>query len=200
MSNKLNLPFYLNQNTLEISKQLLGKILVTNFNNTITSGIIVETEAYAGADDRASHAYNNKKTKRTEAMFMQGGICYVYLCYGMYYLLNVVTSKSDTPHAVLIRAIEPVEGINTMCKRRKMKTLNPNLTNGPGKLSIALCINKKINKQSLMSDIIWIQDEGIQYNKKDILSSQRIGVDYAGRDAKLPYRFYINNNKWVSKS
>ena len=87
-----------------------------------------------------------------------------------------------------------------MCKRRKMKTLNPTLTNGPGKLSIALCINKKINKQSLMSDIIWIQDDGIQYNKKDILSSQRIGVDYAGRDANLPYRFYINNNKWVSKS
>ena len=200
MSNKLNLSFYLNQNSLEISKQLLGKILVTNFNNTITSGIIVETEAYVGLDDRASHVYNNKRTKRTEAMYMQGGVCYVYLCYGMYHLLNVVTNKNEVPHAVLIRAIEPVQGTDIMCIRRKMKTLIPNLTNGPGKLSIALGINKKINKQSLMSDTIWIQDDGRQYNKKDILSSQRIGVDYAGRDAKLPYRFYINNNKWVSKS
>jgi len=200
LSKKLNLSFYLKQNVLEISKQLLGKILVTNFNNTLTSGIIVETEAYAGVDDKASHAYNNKRTHRTEAMFMQGGICYVYLCYGMYHLLNIVTNKSNIPHAVLIRAIEPVEGIDVMCKRRKIKIANPNLLNGPGKLSIALGINKKINKQSLMSNTIWIQDDDIQFNKKDILSSPRIRVDYAMEDAKLPYRFYINNNKWVSKT
>ena len=193
MSKKLNLSFYLNQNVLEISKQLLGKILVTNFNNTLTSGIIVETEAYAGVDDKASHAYNNKRTQRTEAMFMQGGICYVYLCYGKYHLLNIVTNKRNIPHAVLIRAIKPVEGIDVMCERRKMKGQNSNLTNGPGKLSIALGINQKINKESLMSDTVWIQDEGIQYNKKDILSSARIGVDYAMEDAELPYRFYINN-------
>ena len=198
-SQKLNQSFYLNKDVINIAKKLLGKNLVTNINNTITSGIIVETEAYAGIDDKASHAYNNKRTQRTETMYQKGGIAYVYLCYGMYHLFNVITNIEDIPHAVLIRAIEPLDGIDKIKKRRKIKSSKDNLTNGPGKLSIALGIDKSFNGESLLSDKIWIQDNGIKFSKKDILSSPRIGVDYAKEDAKLPYRFYIKDNKWISK-
>ena len=196
--NKLKKSFYLNKNTIKISKQLLGKILVTNLNNNLTSGIIVETEAYVGINDKASHAYNNRKTNRTLPMYMKGGICYIYLCYGIHYLFNVVTNIKEIPHAVLIRSIKPLEGVKIMCKRRKMKRPNYNLTNGPGKLSQALGITKKLNGHSLYGDDIWIEDIKISFKDNNILSSSRIGVDYAGTDAKLPYRFYIKNNKWVS--
>ena len=200
MRNKhLKESFYLNKNIIDVSENLLGKVLVTNINNTITSGIIIETEAYAGIDDKASHAYNNKRTQRTETMYQKGGIAYVYLCYGMYYLFNVITNIEDVPHAVLIRAIEPLDGINEMQRRRKIKSKKYNLTNGPGKLSIALGIDKSFNGESLLSNIVWIQDNGIKFNKKDILSRPRIGVDYAKEDATLPYRFYIKDNKWISK-
>ena len=191
--------FYLNKNVIDVSKNLLGKVLVTNINDIITSGVIVETEAYAGIEDKASHAYNNKRTQRTEMMYQNGGIAYVYLCYGMYHLFNVITNIEEVPHAVLIRAIEPLDGINEMQRRRKIKSKKYNLTNGPGKLSIALGIDKSFNGESLLSDKIWIQDNGIKFNKKDILSSPRIGVDYAKEDATLPYRFYIKDNKWISK-
>jgi len=198
-SQKLNQSFYLNKDVINVAKKLLGKILVTNINNTITSGIIVETEAYAGIDDKASHAYNNKRTQRTETMYEKGGVSYIYLCYGMYYLFNVVTNINNIPHAVLIRAVEPLDGINKMKKRRKMKGSKYNFTNGPGKLSIALGIDNSFNGESLLSDKIWIEDNGIKFSKKDILSSPRIGVDYAKEDIKLPYRFYIKDNKWISK-
>ena len=191
--------FYLNKNVIDVSKNLLGKVLVTNINDIITSGVIVETEAYAGIEDKASHAYNNKRTQRTEMMYQNGGIAYVYLCYGMYHLFNVITNIEEVPHAVLIRAIEPINGINKMQRRRKIKEEKYNLTNGPGKLSIALGIDERFNGESLLSNKIWIQDNGIKFRKKDILSSPRIGVDYAKEDAHLPYRFYINNNKWISK-
>ena len=198
-SQKLNQSFYLNKDVINVAKKLLGKILVTNINNTITSGIIVETEAYAGIDDKASHAYNNKRTQRTETMYEKGGVSYIYLCYGMYYLFNVVTNINNIPHAVLIRAVEPLDGINKMKKRRKIKGSKYNFTNGPGKLSIALGIDNSFNGESLLSDKIWIEDNGIKFSKKDILSSPRIGVDYAKEDIKLPYRFYIKDNKWISK-
>ena len=196
---KLTKSFYLNKNVIDVSKKLLGKVLTTQIDNTITSGIIVEVEAYAGINDRASHAYNHKRTQRTEVMYEIGGISYVYLCYGMYYLFNVITNGKNIPHAVLIRSLEPLDGIDIMEDRRKIKGKKYNLTNGPGKLSIALGIDKSFNRKSLLSDKIWIQDNGIKFNKKDILSSPRIGVDYAKEDAKLPYRFYVNYNKWVSK-
>ena len=199
LPSKLSKTYYLNNDILKISKDLLGKVLSTNINNQITNGIIVETEAYAGAHDKASHAYNNKKTQRTKPMFMEGGICYIYLCYGMYHLFNIVTNLKNIPHAILVRAIEPLEGIQIMKERRKIKSSLYNLTNGPGKLSIALGINKNLNTISLSSNNIWIEDHNVIIKKKDILSSPRIGVDYAGKDAKLPYRFYIKNNKWVSK-
>ena len=196
---KIKQSFYTSNNVLEISKDILGKVLVTNFNSKITSGVIIEVEAYLGANDKASHSYNNKRTQRTEPMFLKGGISYVYLCYGIHHLFNIVVGRKNNPCAILIRAIKPLTGINIILKRRKSSKVTKELTNGPGKLTQALGITTKLNKKSLIGNKIWIEDQEIKFAKKDILSSPRIGVDYAGRDAKLPYRFYIKNNKWVSK-
>ena len=198
--SKLNKSFYCSNNILDIAQSLLGKILYTNFSNKLTGGMIVEVEAYLGATDKACHSYNNKRTKRTETMFKSGGISYVYLCYGMHYLFNVVVGKKNNPCAILIRAIEPIDGIKMMLKRRNFTQLKNNLTNGPGKLTQSLGITNRANQQSLIDTLVWIEDHNIKIMKKDILSSSRIGVDYAGQDAKLPYRFYIKNNQWVSKT
>ena len=196
---KLLQSYYCNTDTLQLSKDILGKKIVTNINNKITSGIIVELEAYLGVNDKASHAYNGKNTPRTKTMFKKGGVAYVYLCYGVHYLFNIVCNLRNIPHAILIRSIEPIEGIDLMKKRRNVKTNSYNLTNGPGKLCQALGITKKFNNKSLMDNDIWIEDTGYIIPDKNILSVPRIGVDYAGKDAKLPYRFYIKSNKWVSK-
>ena len=194
---KLLQPYYCNKDTIQLSKNLLGKKLVTNINNKLTSGLIVETEAYLGINDKASHAYGGKKTNRTNIMYHKGGVAYVYLCYGMHSLFNIVCNIKNIPHAILIRAIEPIDGIDIMKNRRKINGVN--LTNGPGKLSKALGITKKNNNQSLLENIIWIEDIDHAIVDKNILSVPRIGVDYAGKDAMLPYRFYIKKNKWVSK-
>jgi DNA-3-methyladenine glycosylase len=194
--NKLGKAFYQQEDVVKTAKQLLGKMLVTQLDGVRTSGIITETEAYAGIDDKASHAWNNRRTKRTEVMYMPGGLAYVYLCYGIHYLFNVTTNIADVPHAVLIRAIEPVEGIDMM-KLRYGKA-PPLFTAGPGSLSKALGINSLLNGASLTGNTIWIE------NAKDIpedriLTGTRVGVSYAGDDAYLPYRFSIKGNKWVSK-
>ena len=196
---KLLQSYYCNTDTLQLSKDILGKKIVTNINNKITSGIIVELEAYLGVNDKASHAYNGKNTPRTKTMFKKGGVAYVYLCYGVHYLFNIVCNLRNIPHAILIRSIEPIEGIDLMKKRRNIKTNSYNLTNGPGKLCQALGITKTFNNKSLMDDNIWIEDADYIIPDKNILSVPRIGVDYAGEDAQLPYRFYIKNNKWISK-
>ena len=197
-NKKIPVSYYKNSDTLELSKDILGKKLVTKVDNQITSGIIVESEAYLGVNDKASHAFDNKLTSRTSTMFEEGGISYIYLCYGMHSLFNIVTNNKGIPEAILIRAIKPIDGISMMCKRRNMKEKSYNLTNGPGKLSQALGITKKLNRQSLHGDDICLEDIKISFKNNNILSSPRIGVDYAGTDAKLPYRFYIKNNKWVS--
>ena len=197
-NKKIPASYYKNSDTLELSKDILGKKLVTKVDNQITSGIIVESEAYLGVNDKASHAFDNKLTSRTSTMFEEGGISYIYLCYGMHSLFNIVTNNKGIPEAILIRAIKPIDGISMMCKRRNMKEKSYNLTNGPGKLSQALGITKKLNRQSLRGDDIWLEDIKISFKNNNILSSPRIGVDYAGTDATLPYRFYIKNNKWVS--
>ena len=197
-NKKIPVSYYKNSDTLELSKDILGKKLVTKVDNQITSGIIVESEAYLGVNDKASHAFDNKLTSRTSTMFEEGGISYIYLCYGMHSVFNIVTYNKGIPEAILIRAIKPIDGISMMCKRRNMKEKSYNLTNGPGKLSQALGITKKLNRQSLRGDDIWLEDIKISFKNNNILSSPRIGVDYAGTDAKLPYRFYIKNNKWVS--
>lgn len=194
--DKLGISFYQQEDVVKIARQLLGKILVTHFNGVRTSGIITETEAYAGAPDKASHAWNNRRTKRTEVMYMPGGVAYVYLCYGIHYLFNVITNVADVPHAVLIRAIEPVDGIDVM-KIRYGKA-PPLFTAGPGSLSKALGINSHLNGESLTGNRVWIEDAG-EIPKDKIIIGSRVGVSYAGDDAYLPYRFSIRNNKWVSK-
>jgi DNA-3-methyladenine glycosylase len=195
---KLPFSFYQRKNVLRIAKELLGKVLVTNWKGIITSGRIVECEAYAGIIDKASHASGGRKTARNEIMYGEGGYAYVYLCYGIHHLFNVVTNYRDVPHAVLIRALDPLEGIDEMLLRTNKKKLDYTLTRGPGNVSKALGISTKHTGISLLEDKIFIIDDGGKYSKKEMAASPRIGVDYAGEDAFLPYRFYVKGNPFVS--
>jgi DNA-3-methyladenine glycosylase len=196
--NKLPLSFFQRKNVLTIAKELLGKIIVTNFDNILTAARIVETEAYNGAIDKASHAFGNRRTNRTEVMFGEGGLAYVYLCYGIHHLFNVVTNIKDTPHAVLIRAVEPITGIEDMLIRTNKHVIDYTLTKGPGNVSKALGIHTKHTGVSLLSDELFIADDGYKVKPSQILATARIGVDYAGDDALLPYRFIIKDNPYVS--
>ena len=247
--------FYTRPNVVRISRELLGKFVFTRVRNRVTGGMIVETEAYAGATDRASHAYGNRRTKRTEVMFHEGGIAYVYFCYGMHSLLNVVTNVDGIPDAILIRGILPTDGIPTMLRRRGKKALAESLevvekqrvrlatrlravrygvahrlskesclsriplegeaalsrqptsasrgefdsarilrtlAAGPGTLTKALGIDCSFNGRNLASSVIWIEDRGVKVKASDILPSPRVGVDYAGPDARRPWRFRLN--------
>lgn len=190
--------FYTRTDVLQIAKELLGKVLVTKFDGMQTAGKIVEVEAYAGVDDKASHAYGGRRTIRTETMYSIGGTAYVYLCYGIHHLFNVVTNIEGVPHAVLVRAVEPVEGIEVMLKRREKSYHKPMLTAGPGALSQALGIKTKHTGLSLYGDI-FIEDRGGVLKDTDIVSGSRVGVAYAGEYAYLPYRFSIRDNPYVSK-
>ncbi len=196
---KLPESYYQSQDVVKLSKDLIGKYLFTHLDGVTTGGYIVETEAYNGVVDKASHAYGNKNTPRTKIMFLAGGISYVYLCYGIHEMFNVVTSVEGQPHAILVRAIEPTEGIETMLFRRGMTVLKPNLTSGPGSVARALGISRAINAFSLQGDTIWIEDRGLTFTDDAIGVGPRIGVDYAGVDAMLPYRFYLKGNIFVSK-
>lgn len=179
--------------------QLLGKQLFTNIHGELTGGVIVETEAYNGITDKASHAYRGRLTNRTKTMYEAGGVSYVYLCYGIHYLFNIVTGPKDVPHAVLIRGIEPIVGLDIMLQRRNMSTIKPNISAGPGVLCKALGINKRLNGSELIGNEIWIEEKEIQIEPYQIVSSERIGVAYAQEDALLPWRYYIKGNKFVSK-
>jgi DNA-3-methyladenine glycosylase len=196
---KLTEAFYLRDDVVAISKDLLGKYLFTNIVGLTTGGYIVETEAYKGIVDKASHAYGNRQTPRTKTMYMPGGIAYVYLCYGIHEMFNIVTSVEGQPHAILVRAINPTEGLETMLHRRNMPALKPNITMGPGSVARALGITRNINAVSLQSDIIWIEDRGLTFPAESIASVPRVGVSYAAEDALLPYRFYVKGNPYVSK-
>lgn len=196
---KLATSYYLNTDVVALSKDLLGKYLFTCIDGVITGGYIVETEAYNGVVDKASHAYGNRQTPRTKTMFMQGGVAYVYLCYGIHQMFNIVTSAQGQPHAILIRAIQPTEGLDMMLYRRKMVAIKPNITSGPGSVAKALAISRNINACSLQSDIIWLENRGLIYPDESIATVPRIGVAYAGNDALLPYRFYVKGNPYVSK-
>jgi DNA-3-methyladenine glycosylase len=196
---KLPQSFYLSPDVVAISKALLGKYLFTSIDGLVSGGYIVETEAYNGAVDKASHAYGNRRTRRTETMFLQGGIAYVYLCYGIHEMLNIVTSTEGHAQAILIRAIEPTEGIDIMLARKGMETLKPNVTAGPGSVAKALGIDRTLNGISFQSDSLWIEDRGLNFVDNQIAAVPRIGVAYAGQDALLPYRFYVKGNKYVSK-
>jgi len=195
---KIPLKFYQRNNVLQIAKDLLGKVLVTKWDKIVTSARIVETEAYAGVIDKASHAYGARRTKRNEIMYAHGGHAYVYLCYGIHHLFNVVTNTHEEPHAILIRAGEPLEGIDEMLKRTGKQKLDNTLTRGPGNLSKALGIHTIHSGMSLLDKRLFIADDEFRYEKKEIIASQRIGVDYAGDHALWDYRFYIKGNPFVS--
>jgi len=191
---KLNRDFYLRTDVVQIAKDLIGKVIYTNFDNNLSAGIISETEAYAGIEDRASHAFNNRRTKRTEVMFGNGGYSYVYLCYGVHSLFNFVTNQIDIPHAVLLRGIIPFSGLDVMKKRTNKNPGNKGFSDGPGKVTNALGINLAHNKLDLLKNTIWVEDQGINISEKDILPGPRIGVQYAGEDAKLAYRFLLKES------
>jgi DNA-3-methyladenine glycosylase len=195
---KLPLSFYQQEDVVTLSTQLLGKLLFTRINGRLTGGIITETEAYDGVIDKACHAYGGRNTKRTATMYLSGGVTYVYLCYGIHHLLNVVGGTAGNPQAVLIRAIEPTIGIDVMLGRRKMEKLAPRITAGPGALAQALGIDKELNAKSLSGDQIWIEDHA-NYAANEIVATTRIGVAYAQEHALWPFRFYLKGNKYVSK-
>jgi DNA-3-methyladenine glycosylase len=197
---KLKESFYTRPDVILISRKLLGKHLFTRINGKLTGGMIVETEAYAGPEDRASHAYGNRRTRRTETMFQRGGIAYVYFCYGMYYLLNVVTNTRDIPHAILIRAIEPTHGIPVMLKRRSKLHLDRSVAGGPGALCQSLGIDTRHDRTPLTGNTIWIADSGYHIPASRIVASPRVGVAYAGPHAKRPWRFRIKDSPWTSKA
>lgn len=189
---KLSREFYLRDNVVGISNELLGKVLCTQINGDLTKVIITETEAYAGVTDRASHAYGNRRTKRTEPMFGEGGTAYVYLCYGIHYLFNVVTNASDIPHAVLIRAGIPLSGTEIMLNRRNKAKVDKTLLGGPGSVAKALGITTDHTGLSLLGKQIWIEDRGIEIKDDSVLAGPRVGVDYAADDALRPYRFRLS--------
>lgn len=191
--------FYHRTDVVQISRDLLGKVLVTEFDGQRTAGIITETEAYRAPDDRACHAFNNRRTGRTEIMFHEGGHAYIFLCYGIHHLFNIVTATRDTAHAVLIRAVEPLEGIERMLERRKMKDqTNPALTTGPGALAQALGLTTRSTGQNtlLPDSPVWIEDRGIEIPEEEIAAGKRIGVNYAGECAEWPWRFWLKNSKY----
>lgn len=195
---KLPATFFEQKNVVKIARELLGKGLFTKIDGIVTGGMIVETEAYSWKE-KGCHAFDGRKTARNEIMFSDGGYAYVYLCYGMHNLFNVVTNTKGTAEAVLIRAVEPVAGLEEM-KVRRGELKNPyHITSGPGKLTRALGIDRTFNGKYLRDTEVWIEDLGIIVKNKDILASKRIGIDYAGEDANLPWRFTIKDNKWVSK-
>ena len=191
--SKLLREFYVRPSVVQIAKDLLGKYLLTRLEDTATGGMIVETEAYAGPEDRASHAYNSRRTSRTEIMFHEGGVAYVYLCYGIHHLFNIVTNVEGIPHAVLIRAIEPTDGVELMLHRRNMKEVSPKLSGGPGTLTQALGIKTTQTQTDLTGEQIWLEDRGFLVPEDEIIAGPRVGVSYAGEDAENPWRFQLKN-------
>lgn len=181
-----------------VARELLGKLLVVpTIEGERVSGIIVETEAYHGPRDKASHAYAHRRTPRTESMYGMGGTVYVYFIYGMYYQFNVVTHIEGEPSAVLIRALEPQEGLDVMRLRRPVKP-EKNLTNGPGKLCKALGIDRRLDRASLLGDEVWIE-EGQSIRPRQIATGPRIGLGNAEEYLSKPWRFWIRDNPYVSR-
>ena len=194
---KLPHSFYLHDDVVAIARALLGKVLVTAFNGEITSGRIVETEAYAGVTDRASHA-SKGKTARTSVMFENGGTAYIYLCYGIHQMFNIVTGPAGIAHAVLVRAAEPLQGADIMLQRTGKKVLDESITRGPGNVGKAFGFHTSQTGQSLLGDALCIADDGYVMKPADIGVSARIGVAYAGSDALRPYRFFNSSSRFVS--
>ncbi|NOT48852.1 MAG: DNA-3-methyladenine glycosylase [Acidobacteria bacterium] len=190
--------FFLREDTVRVARDLLGKLLVVpDGDGNRVSGMIVEVEAYLGVGDKAAHSYGGRRTARNEVTYGIGGKAYVFFIYGMYFQLNFVSGPSDHPHVVLIRAVEPVEGIEKM-RMRRGKMNDHNLTSGPGKLCIALAVDRDLNGADLTSHKIWIE-EYRKISDEEIAVGKRIGIDYAGEDADRPWRFWVRDSKFVSK-
>ena len=220
MDKMLQRDFYLRDDTIAIARDLLGKLLVVpDANGSRVSAMIVETEAYCGVDDRAAHSYGSRRTPRNEIMYGPGGHVYVFFVYGMYYQFNIVTGPPERPHAILIRAVEPIEGIDIMRDRRWQRSepgatakhwprfarpeptgsaTDKNLTSGPGKLCIALAINRDLNGEDLRGKRVWLEDHKT-FTDQEIAVGKRVGIDYAKEDADRPSRFWVRNNAFVSK-
>lgn len=192
----LDLSFY-QRKTEIVARELLGKKLTRIFNGHRLSGIITEVEAYLGIQDKACHTYGDRRTPRTEAMYEAGGHAYIYFIYGMHHCFNVVTEKNGVPEAVLIRALEPVEGLSWMKKFRKTQAIK-NLTTGPGKLAQALQLTKELNGQLLSSKDLFIEYAD-RVPASEIVRCPRIGVSYAGDHAAWPLRFYLKESPYISK-
>lgn len=197
-NKKIPRSFYERDDVVLIAKELLGKVLCTNFEGILTSGIIVETEAYNGRHDKACHSHVHGKTERTKVMFEEPGFAYVYLCYGIHHLFNFVTNKKGFADAVLVRGIEPLDGTTEILARRNKSKLQRSVGGGPGIASQALGITTANYGEDLLQNLIWVEDRDILVPEKDIIASPRVGVDYAGEDAKLPWRFRMKKNKFTS--
>jgi DNA-3-methyladenine glycosylase len=196
--NKLPRDFYTRADVLEVARDLLGKkLVVPGKNGSRVAGIIVETEAYRGPEDRASHAYNGRRTNRTETMYGIGGTAYVYFVYGMYHQFNVVTNVADTPHAILVRAVEPSEGLDIMRRRRRGRS-EYELTSGPGRLCLAMGIDRTLDKADLLGEGVWIED-AVSISPRQIARGPRVGIDYAEEWITKPWRFWVRDNPFVSK-
>ena len=196
---KLPNEFYQREDAVQIARELLGKKVFSMAGSVLTGGIIVETEAYKGPEDRGSHAWNNRRTNRTEVMYSAGGVAYMYICYGIHDMLNIVTGPADTSHAILIRAIEPETGLDIMRARRNIYDNDIRLCQGPGALAQALGLTKAFNGKSLQDNEVWIEDNDPVQDEK-IAASARIGMNFDGPYKVIPWRFYIRGNKYVSRT
>ena len=196
--NKLNFDFYNRNDVIQIAKELLGKIVVSNISGVMVSGRIVEVEAYKAFVDKASHAYLGKRTARNQHMYAQAATAYVYICYGIHQMLNIITNESEVPDAILIRAIQPLQGIETMMERTGKLQLDYTITKGPGNVGKALGINKIHSGCNFLGEELYLLSDDYVLGKNSFGESKRIGVDYAGEDAALLYRFFIKGNKYVS--
>jgi DNA-3-methyladenine glycosylase len=198
-SNKLPRAFYSGDDVVGISRKLLGKILCSRTDGQVLKARIVETEAYCGRNDRACHAFDGRRTERTEVMYGRPGHAYVYLCYGIHHLFNVVTNREGVADAVLVRAVEPVEGIVEMAGNRGYAPDDPRLTNGPGKLSQALSITSELTRVDLLGNRLWLEKPDMSAPDATIVATTRVGIGYAEEDANLPWRFYLKGSPWVSR-
>lgn len=199
-AKRLGAEYYTSSDVTFLARDLLGKFLCTKIDGSLCTGKIVETEAYRGPDDRACHAYNDRRTPRTEVMYKKGGVSYIYICYGMHHLMNVVTGPAESAHAVLIRALEPADGIEVMAERRNMEIMDPRITKGPGALSAALGLRSSLTGAHLYdaSSPVWIEDRGFLYVDEAICTGKRIGVESAGDAAHWPWRFFVKDCRYVS--
>jgi DNA-3-methyladenine glycosylase len=198
MAEKLPISFYTRSDVVQVARDLIGKYVCTRIDGILTAGRIVETEAYSGENDMACHANAGKRTPRTEIMYHEGGVAYVYLIYGMYALFNVITNVAGKADAVLLRAIEPTDGIPEMLLRRQHSRLSPKLTAGPGVLTRALGIQTAHYSTALTGELIWLEDRQEATCKDQVMASPRVGVAYAGEDARHPWRFRLQGSPWTS--